>query len=260
MPELSVRGRTLSYEVQPPNFDKSKLTVVFIHGTGGDREDWRDQLNGMSGLANMLALELPGHGASEPPGESTVPAFSQWVIDFINELGLEQVMLVGCSLGSAITQWIALNTSEPWLVAIGLVGAGARLRVHPAFLQGLKEDSTKALTMLADSCLSDDPDPALRTKIRDKLLGQAPELIFADLYACDEFDVIYKIKEITLPTCIIVGEQDKLTPVKYSQYLNEVIKGSWLSVIPHAGHLVSMEQPEAFNKSLGDFLETLIVR
>jgi pimeloyl-ACP methyl ester carboxylesterase len=258
MPELTVRGRTLGYEGQPTNFDKSKLTVVFIHGTGGDREDWRGQLDGLFGLANMLALELPGHGVSEPPGESTVPAFSQWVIDFINELGLEKVMLVGCSLGSAITEWIALNASQPWLVAIGLVGAGARLRVHPAFLQGLKEDSVKALTMLADSCLSDDPDPALRTKIRDKLLGRAPELIFGDLFACDEFDVMDKVNTISLPTCIIVGEQDKLTPVKYSRHLNEVISGSRLTVIPHAGHLVSMEQPEEFNKRLGDFLETLL--
>ncbi len=260
MPELSVKGRALGYEVQPANFDKSKLTVVFVHGTGGDREDWRGQLDGLSGLANMLALELPGHGASEPPGESSVPGFSQWVIDFINELGLKTVMLVGCSLGSAITQWIALNASEPWLVAIGLVGAGARLRVHPAFLQGLKEDSTKALTMLADYCLSDGPDPALRTKIRDKLLGQAPELILGDLQACNEFDAMDKVNTISLPTCIIVGEQDKLTPVKYSRHLNEAIKGSRLSVIPHAGHLVSMEQPEAFNKSLGDFVRILAVR
>jgi pimeloyl-ACP methyl ester carboxylesterase len=259
MPELSVRGRTLGYEVQPANFDKSRLTVVLVHGTGGDREDWRGQLDGLSGLANMLALELPGHGMSEPPGESTVPAYSRWVIDFINEVGLKKVMLVGCSLGSAITQWIALNASEPWLVAIGLVGAGARLRVHPAFLQGLKEDSTKALTMLADYCLSDAPDPALRARIKDKLLKCAPELIFGDLYACDEFDVMDKVNTISLPTCIIVGEQDKLTPVKYSRHLNEVIKGSCLTVIPNAGHLVSMEEPEVFNRSLGDFLETLEV-
>lgn len=260
MPELSVRGRTLGYEVQPPNFDKSKLTVVFIHGTGGDREDWRGQLDGLSGVANMLALELPGHGASEPPGESSVPAFSQWVIDFINELGLKKVMLVGCSLGSAITQWIALNAARPWLVAIGLVGAGARLRVHPAFLQGLKEDSARALNMVADFCLSDAPDPALRLKVTEKLLKCGPDLIYNDLYACNEFDVMDKVNTISLPTCIIVGEQDKLTPVKYSKYLNEVIEGSRLSVIPHAGHLVSMEQPEAFNKSLRDFLETLKAR
>ncbi|MBI5251897.1 MAG: alpha/beta hydrolase [Desulfomonile tiedjei] len=260
MPQLSVNGRKLGYEIQPMSFDKSKLTVVFIHGTGGDRNDWRGQLDGLSCAANMLALELPGHGASEPPGESSVSEYSRWVVEFINALGLAKVMVVGCSLGSAITQWIALNAAESWLVAVGLVGAGARLKVHPAFLQGLREDSVKALTALADFCLGDRPDPILQKNLRAKLADSSPELIYGDLYACNEFDVMDKVNTISLPTCLIVGEQDKLTPVKYSKYLNEVIKGSVLNVIPNAGHLVSMEQPEQFNKSLGDFLESLSVR
>ncbi len=260
MPELLINGRRLGYEVQPQDFDKSRLTVVFIHGSGGDRDDWRGQLDGLSDSANMLAFELPGHGASEPPGESSVSGFSHWVVDFISGLGLEKVMLVGCSLGSAITQWIALNAAQPWLVAVGLVGAGARLKVHPAFLQGLKEDSSKALSMLADYCLADNPDPALHATLNEKYSHVSAELIYGDLYACNEFDVMDKVNTLTLPTCIIVGEQDKLTPVKYSKYLNEVIKGSSLSIIPNAGHLVSMERPMEFNKALRNFLEALTVR
>lgn len=257
MPEVSVNGRRLGYEAQPASFDKSKLTVVFIHGSGGDRDDWRDQLDGLSDCANMLALELPGHGASEPPGESGVPEYSRWVVDLVNALGLAKVVLVGCSLGSAITQWIALNASQPWLVAIGLVGAGARLKVHPAFLQGLKEDSAKALGMLADFCLSENPDPDLHAQLSEKFRNSSADIIYGDLYACNEFDVMDKVGTISLPTCIIVGEEDKLTPPKYSKFLNEAIKGSRLSVIPRAGHLLSMEHPDEFNKSLTEFLKTL---
>lgn len=257
MPEIFVRGRRFGYEVQPADYDKSTLSVVFIHGSGGDRDDWRGQLDGLSRVATMIALELPGHGASEPPGEKTVPAFSRWVVDFVEVLGLENVVLVGCSLGSAITQWVALHSKQPWLKGIGLVGAGARLRVHPDFLQGLLVSKDAARGKLAVFCLSNAPDQAVYDKISDKYSNTSAELIHSDLSACHAFDVMEEVKEIDLPTLIIVGEEDKLTPVKYSQFLNQAIPHSKLAVLPRAGHLVMMEQPEQFNSVLADFLAGL---
>ena len=63
-----------------------------------------------------------------------------------------------------------------------------------------------------------------------------------------------RIGEISLPTWIIVGEDDNLTPMKYARFLHEHISGSRLSVIPGAGHLVMMEKPKEFNELLGQFL------
>jgi pimeloyl-ACP methyl ester carboxylesterase len=257
MPEVSVRGRRLAYEVQPVGLDKSSLTVVFIHGSGGDREDWRAQLDGLPQIANVIALELPGHGESDPPGEATVEAYAQWVADFVDVMGLQTVMLVGCSLGSAITQWIALFSPKTWLVGIGLVGAGARLRVHPAFLEGLRQDKQKALAMLSDFCLSPATGEPLRERLREKYLKTSAELVHGDLSACNEFDVMDSIHKLRLPTWILVGEDDQLTPVKYARYLHEVIAGSRLGVVPQAGHLVMMERPEEFNRLLAEFLTEL---
>lgn len=254
MPEVSVRGRRLAYEVQPLGLDKSSLSVVFIHGSGGDREDWRAQLDGLPQFANVIALELPGHGESDPPGEATVEAYAQWVADFVDAMGLQTVMLVGCSLGSAITQWIALFTPKTWLVGIGLVGSGARLRVHPAFIEGLRQDKQKALAMLADYSLSPATGGPLRERLREKYLKTSAELVYGDLSACKEFDVMDSIHEVRLPTWILVGEDDRLTPVKFSRYLHEAIEGSRLAVVPQAGHLVMMERPEEFNRLLAEFL------
>jgi pimeloyl-ACP methyl ester carboxylesterase len=257
MPKVCVRDRLLGYEVQPPNYDKSDLSVVFIHGSGGDREDWRAQLDGLSRIANIIALELPGHGASDGPGETTVPAFSQWVIDFVDALALEKAVLVGCSLGSAIVQWITLFAKPSWLKGIGLVGAGARLRVHPAILAGLIEDKDAAREKLAEFCLSPASDRSLHEKMQDNYTNTSAELIHGDLSACDAFDVMEKIKDIALPTLIVVGEDDMLTPVKYAKFLNRTIPGSTLTIVPKAGHLVMMEQPNQFNSTLGDFLARL---
>ena len=257
MPEVSVRGRRLAYEVQPVGLDKSSLSVVFIHGSGGDREDWRAQLDGLPQVANVIALELPGHGESDPPGEATVEAYARWVVDFVDAMGFQKVVLVGCSLGSAITQWIALFSPKTWLVGIGLVGAGARLRVHPAFLDGLRQDKQKALAMLSDFCLSPATGEPLRERLREKYLKTSAELVRGDLSACNEFDVMDSIHEVRLPTWILVGEDDQLTPVKFSRYLHETIEGSRLAVVPQAGHLVMMERPEEFNRLLAEFLTEL---
>jgi pimeloyl-ACP methyl ester carboxylesterase len=254
MPEVSVGGRRLAYEAQPVDFDKSSLSVVFIHGSGGDREDWRAQLDGLSQVANAIALELPGHGASDPPGEASVKAYAHSVVDFVDTLGLQKVILVGCSLGSAITQWIALLTPGSWLVGIGLVGAGARLRVHPAFLEGLQQDGDKALSMLSEYCLSAAAGEALREKLKEKYRQTSPELVHGDLSACNEFDIMDSIHQVRLPTLILVGQDDRLTPVKYSRHLHDAIEGSRLKIVPHAGHLVMMEKPEEFNRLLAEFL------
>ena len=256
MPEITIRGRSLAFEARPENFDKSALTTIFIHGSGGDRDEWRGQLEGLSNRFNVIALELPGHGKSDPPGENSIAEYAVWVVDFIENMGLSKVVIIGCSLGSAITQWIALNP-KPWLVGIGLTGAGARLRVHPDFLKGMLHCDKDTLVTFADFAISRDADPVIRSAIRDRFLKGSIELIHGDLSACDEFDFMDKVAQIDLPTCIVVGEEDRLTPPKYSRFLQSAIKGSCLTVIPGAGHLAMMEKPQEFNESVANFLEKL---
>jgi pimeloyl-ACP methyl ester carboxylesterase len=256
MPEVLVRGRRLAFGVQPLDFVGSSPAVVFIHGSGGDREDWGGQLDGLASAVTAIALELPGHGASEPPGETSVQAYADWVVGFVDALGLERVVLVGCSLGSAITQQIALSP-RTWLKAIGLVGSGARLKVHPALLKGLLEAPESTVRMIGELCLSPMASDSIQQKVRVGLATKPAELIHKDFSACNEFDVMERVHEIDLPTCIIVGADDRLTPVKYSQFLRNKISGSQLHVIPGAGHLVMVEKPDDFNRCLKDFLQDI---
>lgn len=253
MPEVYISGRKLAYEVQPVGFDKSGTALLFIAGTGGDREDWRGQLDGLSDRYVRIALELPGHGESEPPGETSVTAYANWVADFVDALGLEKVILLGCSLGSAIVLWLALAPVS-WLKGIVLVGSGARLKVHPAFLDALMSDKAKAVDMLVDFCFSPATGKSPREEARRKYSRAPASLLHGDLSACNEFDVMGRINEITIPTCVIVGEDDRLTPVKYSQFLQSGIVGARLYVVPAAGHLVMMEKPQEFNQILENFL------
>ena len=257
MPKVIIAGRSIAYEAQPESFDSNNLAIIFIHGTGGDRHDWRHQLYApMTSRYTVIALELPGHGLSDKPGDTDVDSYAKWLESFVESLGLTKVVVVGCSLGSAITQTLALNP-KPWLIGIGLVGAGARLRVMPELLKALLEEPEKALADLAGYCLSKSSSEQLKIEIRQKFLKSDPALIHGDLSACDRFDVIKQIGAVSIPTLILVGADDRLTPVKYSRFLNESIHGSEMVVIGNAGHLVMMEQSQAFNSALEAFVERL---
>jgi len=250
-----IRGGRIAYTVRPQKYDPQTLSLIFIHGSGGDSEHWTDQVNGLSGIATSLAIELPGHGSSEGKGEQTISAYANQVCDFVEALNLTRVFLIGCSLGSAVTLWITL-LEKPWLAAIGLVGAGARLRVHRSFLDGLKQsDASDALSSLADFCLSPSTGGTLRASISERFERTDPAIVHGDLAACNEFDVMDKLGQIRVPTWILVGRDDRLTPPKYAEFLHKNIGGSVLDVIDGAGHLVSMEAPDVFNERLASFIK-----
>jgi pimeloyl-ACP methyl ester carboxylesterase len=253
MSEISIRGRILAYEAQPATFDSSAVTIVFVHGSGGDRDDWRGQLDGMADSVNTVAVELPGHGRSEPPGETSVDAYAQWVADLIEALGLRQVMLVGNSLGGAIALRLAVDPPG-WLKAIGIVGSGARLKVMPAVLEGLKTEPAKTLDMFSDFTVSSSASEDVRNAVVEKFRKGSAVIIHGDLSACNDFDIMDRLREITVPTWIIVGEDDRLTPVKYAEFLHEKIAGSTLVKVPGAGHLVMAEKARDFNRHLLNFI------
>lgn len=254
---VTVKGRRLAYEVSPEQGDASALTVVCIHGSGGDREDWKAQIHGLSHLFRVIALDLPGHGLSEPPGETSVSAYADWTTAFVEEIGLKRVVLTGCSLGSAVALWTALKPKS-WLKALCLVGSGARLKVHPQFLEGLRNDPSKALLNLGDFALSPSTGQPLRGLIETKLRAASPQLTYGDLSACDDFNIIGELAGISLPISVIVGEDDRLTPVKYAKFLADRLPRSVLNIIPGAGHLAMVEKPMEFNAVLGDFVASLM--
>ncbi len=83
-----------------------------------------------------------------------------------------------------------------------------------------------------------------------------PAMLYRDLAACNIFDCMARMSEITLPALIICGEDDRMTPVKYSQFLQKNLPGSTLRIIPKAGHYVMREAPEAVSAAMKEWLES----
>ena len=156
-------------------------------------------------------------------------------------------------MGGAIVQTLALTHPEV-IKGIVLVGTGARLKVLPMILEGIRNNFAETVPKINQFAFSRKAPSDLIEKGVSLMLQYKAEILYGDFLACDRFDVMKEVEKIVLPTLILCGEDDQLTPVKYSQFLQSRIKGSKLEVLPNAGHMVMMESSQAFNEKIGAFI------
>jgi pimeloyl-ACP methyl ester carboxylesterase len=237
------------------SINPSSTPIVFIHGSGDSARIWRLQVEHL-GPQRAFAIDLPGHGKrpdSLPP-EVSVQDYARIAREIVrDELRLTQPIIAGHSLGGAIALQMGLDYGDE-LSGLILIGTGARLRVHPDLLEGARsgsEVSSRQLTLLA-------VPPENAASVPEQLMREGPQseqhMLYRDLSACNVFDCMARLSEIHLPTLIICGTDDRLTPPKYSQYMHDHIAGSTLRILPHAGHYVMREQPDAVNTAIDEFL------
>ena len=198
-------------------------------------------------------MELPGHPLGS--GRSTIEDYALIVEERMREKMVRHPVLVGHSMGGAIAITLALRNSD--LAGLVLVGTGARLRVDPQILTGIKENYEEVSKLVGGWSVSPSSDPVIAERIAEDLLKVKPEVAYGDFIACDRFDRMNDVQKITCKTLIVVGADDRMTPVKYSQYLHEKIVNSRLVVIPDAGHSVMLEKHREFNAAVEAFLSSL---
>jgi pimeloyl-ACP methyl ester carboxylesterase len=135
-----------------------------------------------------------------------------------------------------------------------LVGSGGRLRVSPTILETIKIDYQYFLnTILIGSFYTKTPKKIINDIMRETSKVKA-EVTYNDFYICDNFDTLHKTSTIQVPCLIICGEEDVLTPVKYSQFFHDKLKTSELCIIKEAGHMVMVEKPQEVNTAIMDFI------
>jgi pimeloyl-ACP methyl ester carboxylesterase len=250
MPYTNVAGEKMFY-VHHQGDPKGQRTLVFVHGAGGSHLNWPPQLRRLAG-ANTYALDLPGHGQSEGQGRTSISAYADFVAAFLDTLGLEKAILVGHSMGGATALDFTLRYPER-MAGLVLVGSGARLRVAPAILDGIRRDFQAAVRLICDYAFALDTPEQLKREGRRQMGQTHPDVLYGDFAACDVFDVMDRLGEICCPTLAICGTADRLTPPKYSTYLRDHIPDAQLVLIEGAGHMVMLEQPEAVSRAIADF-------
>jgi pimeloyl-ACP methyl ester carboxylesterase len=250
MPYTDVAAEKIFY-FHHQDAPKGQGALLFVHGAGGSHLHWPPQLRRLAG-ANTYALDLPGHGQSEGQGRRSISAYADFVAAFLKVLGLEKVTLVGHSMGGATALDFALRYPER-LTGLVPVGSGARLRVAPAILDGVRRDFEAAVRLICDYAFALDAPEQLKREGRRQMGQTHPDVLYGDFAACDAFDVMDRLGEIRCPTLAVCGTADRLTPSKYSIYLRDNIPGAQLVLIEGAGHMVMLEQPETVSQVIADF-------
>lgn len=227
------------------------MTLVFLHGAGSTSEVFAAQVNAFEGA---LAPNLPGHLCEGEP--ASIAEFASFVASFVRDQGLSDVVLCGHSMGGAVALQSALDRT-PGVRAAVLLGSGARLRVAPAFIDGLAADFAGTARLIARNFFAE-PTPE-RVEWAARLMERVgrPQTI-RDFRACDAFDALERLGEIDVPLLALTGESDKMTPPKFAGALADRVPGGEARIVPGAGHLVMVERPEETNAAIRAFLSGVL--
>jgi len=260
MTDGKMKKMKLIYSIEDKRQEKANdMGIFFIHGATGSNQVWKKQIDGLSSLIKVVALNLPGHLGSEGPEIPTIETYIAALDKIIRQLQLNKVILAGHSMGGAII--LSYYLQYPHKVdALILIGTGARLRVMPMILKSIQTNYTEYIKWSSQfafhkSTLKNNRD--LVKELERNMMQILPQIAYSDFKICDEFDIMERLNEIKVPTLIIVGENDQLTPIKYSKYMHDRIENSELHIIGNAVHMVMLERGEQVNHFIWNFLERI---
>ena len=247
---------------------------LFLHGIGGGRDNWLTQLAVAGNVMRSAALDLRGYGGSElGPRQSTVDDYCADILRVKERLGADRLVLVGLSYGSWIATSFAMRHPD---VLAGLVLSGGCTGMSEA-----GPDEREAFRANREAPLDAGQTPAdfapavvkvlAGPSISDALKGQLlssmaaiPSDVYRDALVCftnprERFD----FSRLTMPVLMMTGEYDRLAkPAEIRGIANRILTQARrpdvrFEIIPDAGHVCNVEQPEAFNAILLEFLSRL---
>ena len=236
---------------------------MFLHGLGSCADDWTSQVAAFEREHRLLLVDLPGHYRSPlPAGPLTIEAMADAVGALLARLGEPPAHVVGLSLGGCVALALALRAPER-VRSLTVVNAFARLRPAGAAaaarlgmrLALLATAPMSAVAALVARGLFPRPEQAALYAAAARSLGRSSRrAYFAGFRAVLGFDVRAALARVRCPTLVVAGADDATVGLDLKETLARAIPGSRWVVVPGSGHATNVDQPDAFNATLRDFL------
>jgi pimeloyl-ACP methyl ester carboxylesterase len=245
-------------------FDKNKPLLIFVHGSGLSHITWVLQTRYFAFHGySILAIDLPGHGESEGPALKSIEEMGDWVSDVIDSVGYNEASLVGHSQGCLINIECAAKYPDK-IKSLSLMGGAGEMPMNPELLGLAESGDPKAVDLMMDWAhgpaghFGGHAVPGLHhlniggTIVRNgsvKVLG-------TDFRACDNYkNGFISASKIKCPVINILGEKDRMCPIKAGKKVADEIKNSEIVVIPNCGHMILLEEADQALAALKKFIK-----
>lgn len=237
-----------------PDVSKGKL-LLYIHGAGSNGHFAHKLLDGLAAKHSPLSFDFPGHGRSSGTESlKSVTAYSDFVYALWKKLAVRPVVLIGHSMGGAISMDLALRHAD-MVESLILTCTAAKFNIPEDRLkiweQVMKGRAGQPFTK--DGC-----SPATPMNIVQEGWGEQiktdPRVRYFDLAACREVNLTGQLGQIRKPTLVLAGQDDVATTVAQSEQIRDAIPGAKLVVIPQAGHWLPIEKPQEAVDAMSAFL------
>ena len=247
--------------------------LVFVHGLAGCWQNWLENIPHFAHRHRVIAVDLPGFGESElPPEDISIPGYGRFVDAFLGEIGVERAPIVGNSMGGFISAEVAL--SHPSRVeklvlvsAAGLVTVPPRQlavskRLAPLFHLGAARSVARrehwvrrrGLRRMFLYGVARHPD-LLQPELCYEIASGAGKPGFIDAFgAVLDYDFRDRLSDVTHPTLIVWGRNDRIVPVDGAHEYERLISNSRKEIFEDTGHVPMIERPHRFNRLLDEFL------
>lgn len=237
------------------------LPIIFLHGVGSDKSVWAPQLAHFGQSRRAVALDYPGYGESDLLADATRDDFAAAILAAMDVLDIDRAHICGLSLGGVIA--IALHHVAPSRCA-SLILADS-FAVHPDGQAIFDRSEVASLTVgmrglaeaRAGALLGRAATPAMHAEVVETMSKIDPAAYVIGARAVWLADQVDRAQAITVPTLVLVGDEDSITPPALSAVLTDLIPGARMEMIAGAGHLANLEQNIAFNTAIDRFLSKI---
>ncbi|MES2567911.1 MAG: alpha/beta hydrolase [Bacteroidota bacterium] len=258
---LNVNSVRLCYD----DVGEGSVPVIFLHGFPFDKSMWHSQVESLKSSHRVIAYDIRGFGKSHDHGSAlSIDQFSEDLIRFMDILNIDKAVVCGLSMGGYVamnahrrapSRFEALILCDTQCVADTAEGKKKRYQsIDEINAEGIK-NFAKGFMERALCKDSFNNKKEVVDQLTEMIYSTSPRMITQGLKALAERrETCSTLCKVNVPTLIICGKEDELTPVIQSEYMKQNIDGSLLCVIENAGHVSNLEQPEEFNKRVNDFL------
>jgi 3-oxoadipate enol-lactonase len=260
--KIEANGIQINYELSG---NQDAPVVVMCHSLACSMVMWQPQMEVLEPHFRVLRIDMRGHGDSEvTQGVYTLELLAADVIGLLDVLKIDTAHFVGLSIGGMIGQCLGLDYPDRFQ-SLTLCDTSPMLpdEAKPLFQERMDLAQSGGMQALVESTLERWFTPPYRAQnppaigmIRDQILATPVAGFNGCSHAIMGLNYLDRLSEVKLPTLIIVGEHDPGTPVEASEAIHAQISNSKLVVLSSAAHLSNIEQAEAFNAHLLDFLQT----